>query len=96
MPTPPVIRVLVADDHQIVRAGIIQFIAEQGDLQVTAEAASGDEVIRLVRAQEFDVVLMDISMPHKNGIDTLHIIRQSHRQRKSSAPSGWWRAASAT
>ena len=77
MTSTPVIRLLIADDHQIVRAGLAQFIAEQGDMEVTAEAESGDEVIRLVRQQQFDVVLLDISMPNKNGIDTLRILRQS-------------------
>lgn len=65
MATAPLIRILLADDHQIVRAGLAQFIADQGDLQVTAEAGTGDEVIDLVRKQEFDVLLLDISMPEK-------------------------------
>ena len=78
MPSPPIIRLLIADDHQIVRAGLAQFIAEQDDMLIAAEAGSGDEVIRLVREQAFDVILMDISMPDKNGIDTLRIVRQMH------------------
>jgi DNA-binding NarL/FixJ family response regulator len=73
----PQIRILIADDHEIVRAGFAQFIADQGDMQVTAEASTGDEVIEKVRREEFDVVLLDISMPNKNGIDCLRIIRQS-------------------
>ncbi len=76
MAAAPQIRLLIADDHQIVRAGLAQFIALHGDILLAAEAATGDEVISLVRAQEFDLVLMDISMPDKNGIDTLRIIRQ--------------------
>jgi DNA-binding NarL/FixJ family response regulator len=72
----PVIRILVADDHQIVRAGLAQFIVEQDDMEIAAEAASGDEVIALIRKASFDVVLLDISMPHKNGIDCLRVIRQ--------------------
>ena len=71
------IRILVADDHAIVRAGLKQFISDQVDMQVSAEAASGDETIALVRASEFDVVLLDISMPDKNGIDTLKAIRHA-------------------
>ena len=74
---PPSIRVLVADDHRIVRAGIAQFIADEADMVVAAEAASGDEVLALVRHESFDVVLLDISMPDKSGIDTLRILRQS-------------------
>jgi len=71
------IRILVADDHAIVRAGLRQFIADQLDMEVAGEAASGDEAIALVRASEFDVVLLDISMPDKNGIDTLKAIRHA-------------------
>jgi DNA-binding NarL/FixJ family response regulator len=70
------IRILIADDHAIVRAGLKQFIADQIDMQVSGEAATGDEAIALVRAQDFDLVLLDISMPDKNGIDTLKAIKQ--------------------
>jgi DNA-binding NarL/FixJ family response regulator len=69
------IRILIADDHAIVRAGLKQFIADQVDMEVSAEAASGAEAIAAVRAGEFDVVLLDISMPDKNGIDTLKTLR---------------------
>lgn len=69
-------KILLVDDHQIVRAGLTQFIVEQGDLEVVAEAASGDEAIRLIRQHDFDVVILDISMPDKNGVDTLRIIKQ--------------------
>ena len=69
------IRILIADDHAIVRAGLKQFIADHADMHVAAEAATGTEAIAAVRAQEFDVVLLDISMPDKNGIDTLKTIK---------------------
>ena len=69
------IRILIADDHAIVRAGLRQFIADQVDMEVAAEAASGSETVAAVRAAEFDVVLLDISMPDKNGIDTLRLLR---------------------
>jgi two-component system, NarL family, invasion response regulator UvrY len=72
----PSIRILIADDHEIVRAGFAQFIADQADMKVTGEASTGDEVIALIRRDQFDVVLLDISMPHKNGIDCLRVIRQ--------------------
>src|SRR4029078_148476 len=65
------IRILIADDHAIVRAGLKQFIADQVDMEVAAEASTGAEAIAAVRAGEIDVVLLDISMPDKNGIDTL-------------------------
>src|SRR5207244_1178868 len=69
------IRILIADDHAIVRAGLKQFIADQADMEVTAEASSGSEAIAAVRARDFDVVLLDISMPDKNGIDTLKTLK---------------------
>jgi len=64
------IRVLIADDHAIVRGGFRQFVADEPDMCVAAEAATGDETISLVREQAFDVVL------DKNGIDTLRVIKQ--------------------
>ncbi|VVD72218.1 LuxR family transcriptional regulator [Pandoraea horticolens] len=70
------IKILIADDHAIVRTGFKQFIADESDMAVLGEAASGDEVIRAVREASFDVVLLDIAMPDKNGIDTLRVIKQ--------------------
>ncbi len=70
------IRILIADDHAIVRAGLRHFISDQPDMQVAGEASTGSEAIALARAGEFDVVLLDISMPDKNGIDTLKTLRQ--------------------
>ena len=70
------IRILIADDHAIVRAGLKQFIADQVDMEVAGEAATGAETISLVRTEDFDVVLLDISMPDKNGIDTLKQLKQ--------------------
>jgi two-component system invasion response regulator UvrY len=69
------IRILIADDHAIVRAGLKQFIADQADMEVAAEASTGAEAIAAVRARDFDVVLLDISMPDKNGIDTLKTLK---------------------
>ncbi|MGI4816344.1 MAG: response regulator [Janthinobacterium lividum] len=70
------IQILIADDHAIVRAGLAQVLAEEGDMQVVAEASSGDQTISLVRQRAFDVVLLDIAMPDKNGIDTLRVLKQ--------------------
>ncbi|WP_420993946.1 response regulator [Cupriavidus sp. 30B13] len=72
------IRVLIADDHQIVRAGLRQFISDEPDIRVEGEAASGDEVMTRLREREFDVVVLDISMPDRNGIDVLKMLRQRH------------------
>jgi DNA-binding NarL/FixJ family response regulator len=64
----PSIRILIADDHDIVRAGFAQFIADQGDMKVTGEASTGDEVIALIRRDQFDVVLLDLGLPNKRRI----------------------------
>jgi len=71
-----VIRILIADDHAIVRAGLRQFLAGEIDLEVAGEASTGAEAIDLVRQQEFDVVLLDISMPDRNGVDTLKALNR--------------------
>ncbi len=70
------IRILIADDHAIVRAGLKQFISDQIDMEVAAEASTGAETIEVVRAGDFSVVLLDISMPDRNGVDTLKTIKQ--------------------
>lgn len=87
-PTQP-IRILLVDDHQIVRAGFAQFIAEQNDLALCGEASSGDEAIRLVRQNAYDVVVLDISMPDKNGVDTLRVIRQVRPELRVLVLSGY-------
>jgi len=69
------IKILIADDHAIVRAGLKQFIAEEPDMQVTGEAETGKEVIDLIRNGEWDVVLLDISMPDHSGVDTLQRLK---------------------
>jgi two-component system invasion response regulator UvrY len=69
------IRILIADDHEIVRAGLREFIADQSDMEVTAESSTGAETIAAVRSHDFDLVLLDILMPDKNGIDTLKTLQ---------------------
>jgi two-component system, NarL family, invasion response regulator UvrY len=71
-----VINVLVADDHEVVRRGLRQILAETGDILVSAEAASAHDVMRLVRQQRFDVVVLDISLPGGNGIELIGEIRK--------------------
>ena len=65
------IRILVADDHKIVRDGLKRFLAGAADLEVAAEAANGDEALALVKAGEFDVAMIDMSMPGLSGIDLI-------------------------
>ena len=70
------IKILIADDHAIVRAGLRQIVAEHADMEVAGEAATGAEVIEMVRKSDWSVVLLDISMPDQNGVDTLKRVRQ--------------------
>ena len=60
--------VLLVDDHSIVRQGLKNLIALEADLTVTGEAASGLEALNLVRSNSYDIVVLDISMPDKNGV----------------------------
>jgi len=69
------IRVVIADDHAIVRQGLRQILATHGDFEVVGEAANHGEVMQLLRRETCDVLLLDIAMPGKNGIDTLKQVR---------------------
>ena len=73
------ISVLVCDDHLIVRQGIRQLLADAPDIRVCAEAANGPDALLCVRAGGVDVVLLDIAMPQRDGLDVL-------RQLRSEAP----------
>jgi DNA-binding NarL/FixJ family response regulator len=70
-------RVVIADDHTIVREGLKQVLAAAGDLTVIAEAQNGAEVMQCVREHDFDVLLLDMSMPGKSGIE---LIKQVHTE----------------
>jgi DNA-binding NarL/FixJ family response regulator len=65
------IRILIADDHSIVRDGLKRILAATTDLQAAGEAASGDEALALVKANDYDVVMLDMSMPGLSGIDLI-------------------------
>ena len=69
------IRVVVADDHAIVREGLKQLLAAAGDLQVVGEAADGHAVLKAVRDLELDVLLLDMSMPGKSGIELIKQVK---------------------
>lgn len=69
------IRIGIVDDHQIVRSGLRQFLAEEVDFRVTAEAGSGREALTIAMSGEVDVLVMDISMPGQGGIDALAAIK---------------------
>jgi DNA-binding NarL/FixJ family response regulator len=63
------IRVLLADDHEIVRDGLKRILGACSDVQVAGEAANGDEALALARANDYDLALLDMSMPGLSGID---------------------------
>jgi len=69
------IRVIIADDHAVVRQGIRHVLEEVPGLDVVAEAGQGDEAIRLVEEHVPDLLLLDISMPHKTGLDVTKELR---------------------
>ncbi len=70
------IHVLIADDHAIVRQGLRQILSETDDLVVAGEAEDGADALTLARQQQWDVFLLDISMPNRNGIDTLKQLKR--------------------
>ncbi len=74
------IRVLIADDHAIVREGLKQIVADTTDVVVAGEAANGHEVFDYLRRAACDVVLLDIAMPGKDGLDTLKELKAARPQ----------------
>jgi two-component system invasion response regulator UvrY len=72
------IRVFIADDHAIVREGLKQILADSPDIIVAGEAENGLDAIKLFRKSKCHVMLLDISMPDKSGIDVLKQVRKEH------------------
>lgn len=69
------IRVVIADDHQILREGLKQLLLAAGDLDVVGEAGDGHEVLERVRTLGFDVLLLDMSMPGKSGVELIKQVK---------------------
>src|SRR5438876_11897776 len=69
------IHVLVADDHAIVRRGLRQIVAETTDIVVSGEACNGEELLQLLRERPWDVLILDISMPGRSGLDLLKDVK---------------------
>jgi two-component system invasion response regulator UvrY len=65
------IKILIADDHPVVRKGLKEIIEEASDMTVGGEASNGSEVLKQVRKNDYDVVLLDISMPGRSGLEIL-------------------------
>jgi two-component system, NarL family, invasion response regulator UvrY len=68
-------KVVLADDHAIIRDGLKQILADTDDLLVVGEAANGLELMQKVRESDFDVLVLDISMPGRNGLELIHMIK---------------------
>jgi DNA-binding NarL/FixJ family response regulator len=74
------IRVLLADDHAVVRAGICQFLEQADDINVIAEADDGQEAMELIEQHQPDVAVLDIQMPKASGIEVTRWVREHHRE----------------
>lgn len=72
------IKVLLADDHKMVRNGIKSLLNQTNDIEVVAEADRGDEILDLVKESEPDVALLDISMPGMNGFDAAALLQKAY------------------
>ena len=72
------IRILIADDHAIVRRGLKHIVSEQPDMTVAGEAENARHVLDLVRTDEWDVIVLDINMPGRSGLEVLKELRREH------------------
>lgn len=72
------LRVLIADDHAIIRQGLKQILAETEDMRVSGEARNGVEAVQLARQGDWDVAVIDVSMPERNGLETLKILKKEN------------------
>jgi two-component system, NarL family, invasion response regulator UvrY len=70
------IRTLIVDDHAIVRHGLMQIVGQEADIIVAGEAANAQEMLAFVRQQPCDVVVSDIAMPGRSGLDALRELKQ--------------------
>lgn len=76
MSQSPIIRVVLADDHPVIRAGIRDALRKDAGIHIVGEASSGDEAVALVQREEPDVALFDIQMPPTSGIEAMRQVRR--------------------
>jgi len=79
----PAVRVLIVDDHPVVRAGLASLLRRQAGLKVTGAAHSGEEALELLKRAPVDVLLLDLRMPSINGIDLLNLLKAQENQPKA-------------
>ena len=72
------IRVLIADDHEVVREGLTAIISAQADMTLVAQATDGAQAVELAQSQQPDVILMDLAMPNKDGLIAIREIKQAN------------------
>jgi len=68
-------RIVIADDHAIVREGLKRIVGDAPELDVIDEAADGNDVLRIVRDREFDVLVLDLSMPGRSGMELIRLVK---------------------
>lgn len=73
-----VLKILIVDDHAVVRGGLRQFLAEAGDCRIAGEAATGHEALALVAAESWDLLLLDIGLPDLDGIEVLKRVKRGY------------------
>lgn len=71
------IRLLIADDHELIRRGLREILVDT-EIEVVAEASNGEEALSVARAQSVDVILLDVRMPHSDGLSALHLLNLEH------------------
>ncbi|HMQ78767.1 MAG TPA: response regulator transcription factor [Ignavibacteria bacterium] len=76
------IKILIADDHSVVRRGIKQILSDETDMQVLGEASNSDEIFSQLEKQPWDLLILDITMPGKSGLDCLIEIKQKKPELK--------------
>lgn len=73
------IRIVIADDHPVVRRGLSQFIADDPGLEIVAECADGEQALAAVTQHQPDVLIVDLRMPHVGGLNVLRGLRDAHQ-----------------
>jgi len=72
------IKILIADDHAIVREGLKQIVAEEKDMLVAGEAGNTNEMFELLKEEEFAIIILDISMPGRSGLEALKFLKKNY------------------